>query len=130
MGTILDRRMETSDRRSIDGDWEPVGTKFLVAGGNLNINDLSYKTWTPAGGWSHTVNNWATYTSALGNDQCWMQVTANPKGDDPYMTIAWMDIKDDVVIVEWDGSSMVSSLRLTKKSRQEYESFDIAYSWR
>ena len=130
VGTILDRRMETSNRRSVDGDWEPLGTKFLVAGGNRNINDLSYKTWTPAGGWSHSTNNWATYTSALGNDQCWMQVTANPRGDSPYMTIAWMDIKDDVVLAEYDGTSMVNSLELTKKSRQEFESFDIANSWR
>ena len=130
VGSILDQRMETSARRSVDGDWEPVGTKFLVAGGNLNINDLSYKTWTPAGGWSHAVNNWATYTSVLGNDQCWMQVEANPKGDSPYMIIAWGDIKDDVVAAVWDGTSMVHSLELTKKGRQEFEGFDVACSWR
>jgi hypothetical protein len=41
-----------------------------------------------------------------------------------------MDIKDDVVLAEWDGSAMVNSIELTKKARQEYESFDIANSWR
>lgn len=130
IGTVLDNQLESNWGRCIDGDWEPTGTKFLVAAGNRNVDAISYKTWTPAGGWSHSQNSWATYHSGYGNDQVWVQVAANPAGDDPLMTITWLDIKDDVVMAEWNGVTMTNGYKLTKKSRREYEGFDIAYSWR
>jgi len=46
------------------------------------------------------------------------------------MTVAWLDIKDDVVIAEWTGTTMTNGMEFTKKSKQEYEGFDLAYSWR
>jgi hypothetical protein len=130
IGTVLDSLLESSWGRCIDGDWETNSTKFLVAAGNKNIDAISYKTWTPGGGWSHPTNVWATYASGFGNDQVWVQVKANPAGDSPYMTIAWIDIKDDLVIAEWNGVTMTNGMEFTKKSRTEYEGFSLAYSWR
>ncbi len=130
VGNILDQRMETSDTRCIDGDWEPSGTKFLVAGGNRNTDQLSYKTWTPSTGWSHSTNNWGVYTSGYDNDQRWMQVKSNPAGDEPLITIAWIDDKNDLVIAEWNGATMLNGNELTAKSQNSYEGYEIAYSWR
>ena len=46
------------------------------------------------------------------------------------MTIEWMDIKEDVVLVEYDGTKMVRSMEIKKKSRKEYESLEIEKYWR
>jgi len=129
-GQVLDYSMETSDTRCIDGDWEPTGTKFIVAGGDRNKNDLSYKTWTPGGGWSHSTNSWATYSNSYGNDQRWVQVRTNPKGDTPLISIGWVDDKNDLVVAEWTGSSMTNALEFTPKALNGFECFEIAYSWR
>ncbi|MBD3172019.1 hypothetical protein GF326_06070 [Candidatus Bathyarchaeota archaeon] len=67
--TVLDTQLESAWGRCIDGDWESTGTQFLVAAGDRNVDAISYKTWTPGGGWSHSTNNWATYASGYGNDQ-------------------------------------------------------------
>ncbi len=130
IGTVLDTQLESSWGRCIDGDWEPNATRFLVAAGDKNIDAISYKTWTPSGGWSHPTNSWAQYWTSFGNDQVWIQVEANPSGGSPYMTVAWIDIKDDLVVAEWTGTAMTNAMEFTKKSRTEYEGFDIAYSLR
>ena len=129
-GYVLDYSMETADTRCIDGDWEPTGTTFLVAGGDRNKNHLSYKTWTPSGGWSHSTNNWATFSNSYGNDQRWMQVKYNPNGDDPLMTVAWIDDKNDLVVAEWTGSTMTNVVEFTPKSQNSFEGYEIAYSYR
>ena len=129
-GTILDNRLESSWGRCIDGDWEPTGTKFLVAAGDRNENAISYKTWTPGGGWSHSTGNWATYNSGYGSDQVWIEVTSNPTGDDPLMSVGWIDDKDNFVMAEWNGATMTNGYEVTKKSRTEYMGFDISFSWR
>ena len=132
-GVILDNNMETSDTRCINGDWEPTGTKFLVAGGDRNKNQLSYKTWTPSTGWSHSQNNWATYSSGYDETQGWMQVKTNPKGDDPMITVAWKQnkgAKPPIIVAEWDGSMMKNSVEVTPRSHSDSEGFEVAYSWR
>lgn len=130
IGTVLDSQLESSWGRCIDGDWETNSTRFLVAAGDRNVDDISYKTWTPGGGWSHSTNNWATYDSGYGNDQVWIQVRANPAGNAPYMTVAWIDIKDDLAMAEWNGVTMTNGMEVTKKTITEYEGFSLAYSWR
>ncbi len=132
-GAILDNSMETSNTRCIDGDWEPTGTKFLVAGGDQNKKQLSYKTWTPSTGWSHSQNNWATYSSGYDEKQGWVQVKTNPKGDDPIITVGWKQnkgAKPPIILAEWDGSIMKNSVQVTSRSQSDSEGFEIAYSWR
>jgi len=129
-GEVLDYSMETSDTRCIDGDWESTGTRFFVAGGDKNKNYLSYKTWTPSGGWSRGTNSWETYSGSNGNDQRWMQVKANPSGDDPLVTVAWIDDRNDLVVAEWNGVSIVSDVEFTPKSNDSFEGYEVAYSFR
>jgi len=129
-GTILDDHLESSWGRCIDGDWEPTGTKFLVAAGDRNVDPISIKTWTPSGGWSHPQNVWAQYPTGISNDQIWIQVDANPKGDAPLMTISWIDVRNDLGVAEWNGTALLNFMKFTKRAWREHECYDVAYSWR
>jgi len=75
----LDTNMETDTSRCADGDWEPGTSNFVLFGGNSGVDQISYKTWTPGGGWDRGQSSWYTYWG-LTTDQNWVQVKADPRG--------------------------------------------------
>ena len=54
------------------------------------------------------------------HDQVWIQVRANPAGNAPYMTVAWIYIKDGLAMAEWNGVTMTNGMEVTKKTITEY----------
>ena len=130
-GTVysLDGDMETDTSRCIDGDWEPGDTKFVVFGGNRNTDPLSYKSWTPAGGWSLGRHIWSTY-SGLTQDQRWVQVKADPRNvGNAKLLIGTLDDSNDLVLSTWDGSTISNQVELSNDiGLNNREIFDIQFN--
>lgn len=129
IATILDSWMETTSTRALDGDWEPTGSKFVAVGGNRNVDPISYKTWTPAGGWSPSATNtWFTYRG-LTTDQRWVQVRRDQRGvGTAKLWIGTIDDGSDLVLTRWDGSGMGGQIELTNNvGTLTYESFEIEF---
>jgi len=125
----LDWQLETRDRRCFDGDWEPLGTKFLAVAGDRGRDYLSYKTWTPSGGWSpSSTNSWNTF-SGLTTDQYWIQVRADPRGvGNAKLFIATLDDGRDLVITTWDGTTMTDQIEVTSNvGVDNTEAFNVAF---
>jgi hypothetical protein len=125
----LDRRVETRDRRCLDGDWEPDGTKFVAVAGNRDTDSLSYKTWTPSGGWSPSSDGWWDTFSGLTTDQLWVQVRADPRGEGTAkLFIATLDDGRDLVITTWDGTTMTDQIEVTTNvGTDNTEAFEVAF---
>jgi hypothetical protein len=127
--TVLDATVASNTRRCIDGDWEPTGTKFIAVGGDSAVTSISYKTWTPAGGWSpSTSGSWNTF-AGLTKAQYWIQVRMNPKAADPMVLIGTVDFDSDLVITTWTGSAMSNQIEATTNGVSTFESFDIEFTW-
>jgi hypothetical protein len=126
--TALDPSMYSNTRRCIDGAWNVTGTLFLAVGGDSGITQISYKTWTPSGGWSQSSNNWSRF-AGLTQQQHWIQVQSNPKGADPLFLIGTVDSDSDLVITTYTGTTMANQVEATTSGVATYESFDIDYSW-
>jgi hypothetical protein len=123
--TVLDNSMNIATRRCIDGDWEPTGTQFIAVGGNSAVAAISYKTWTPAGGWVPSASGtWSTF-SGLTTAQDWVQVRTNLKAADPQVLIGTLDSGSDLVITTWTGSAMANQIEATATSLRTFEAFDI-----
>jgi hypothetical protein len=125
----LDGRLETNNRRCFDGDWEPFGEKFLAVAGDSGRDYLSYKTWTPSGGWDPSnVNNWYSYTG-LTTDQRWIQVRADQRGvGNAVILIGSLDDGRDLVITTWDGTTMTDQIEVTSDMGTDTtEAYDIVF---
>ena len=122
---VLDNSMNIATRRCIDGDWEPTGAQFIAVGGDSAIAAISYKTWTPAGGWvPSTSGTWSPF-SGLTTAQDWVQVRTNLKAADPQVLIGTLDSGSDLVITTWTGSAMANQIEATATSLRTFEAFDI-----
>ncbi len=127
--TVLDASMSSNTRRCLDGDWEPTGTKFIAVGGDSAVASMSYKTWTPAGGWSpSTSGSWSTF-AGLTVAQYWVQVRTNIKAADPQVLVGTIDFDNDLVITTWTGSAMANQIEVTANGVATFESFDIVPTW-
>ncbi|KYH37907.1 MAG: cell wall-anchored protein, partial [Candidatus Bathyarchaeota archaeon B23] len=125
----LDNRMETYATRCLDGDWEPGEGRFIVVGGDRNIDAISYKIWTPGTGWTPFLENlWYRYWGRT-TDQRWVQVRADPRGvGEAMLLIGTVDDGRDLVLTRWDGSSMGGQIEATKSvNTLTYETFEIAF---
>jgi len=127
--TQLDTRLETTATRCLDGDWEPTGTKFIAAAGDRNVDPISYKTWTPSGGWTPSSQNVWSQFSGLTTDQRWVQVRTDPRGvGDAKLLIGTVDDGKDLVVTAWNGTAMTSQIEVTASvGTLTYETFEIAY---
>jgi|GEM_PF-985392 len=127
--TRLDGRMETYATRCLDGDWEVVSDRFIVVGGDRNIDAISYKIWTPEEGWTPALENvWYRYWG-LTTDQQWVQVRADPRGvGEARLLIGTVDDGRDLVLTLWDGDSMGGQVEATGSvNTLTYETFEIAF---
>lgn len=125
----LDSRMETYATRCLDGDWEPGGDRFIVVGGDRNIDAISYKIWTPEEGWTPALENvWYRYWG-LTTDQRWVQVRADPRGvGEAKLLIGTVDDGRDLVLTIWDGNNMGGQIEATRSvNTLTYETFEIAF---
>ena len=128
--SLIDNNLQISTRRCVDGDWEPDTERFLLVAGDSSVNSLSYKTWTPAGGWSpSSANVWSTF-SGLTKAQRWVQVKANPEGLAPLILIGTIDNDEDLVVTEWNGVAMGGQVEFTQSSNYNYDGFALAYPHR
>ncbi len=125
----LDNSMQTATQRCIDGDWEPTGEQFIAVGGNSGVAAISYKTWTPTGGWTPTTQGtWSTF-AGLTTAQSWIQVRSNPKAADPPVLIGTLDSGNDIVVTTWTGTIMTNQIEATAASSKTYEAFEISNSY-
>ena len=125
----LDDRMETYATRCLDGDWEPGSDRFIVVGGDRNIDAISYKIWTPEEGWTPALENvWYRYWG-LTTDQRWVQVRADPRGvGEAKLLIGTVDDGRDLVLTIWDGNNMGGQIEATRSvNTLTYETFEIAF---
>ncbi len=125
----LDNRMETYATRCLDGDWEPGSDRFIVVGGDRNIDAISYKIWIPEEGWTPALENlWYRYWG-LTTDQRWVQVRADPRGvGEAKLLIGTVDDGRDLVITQWDGNNMGGQIEATRSvNTLTYETFEIAF---
>jgi hypothetical protein len=125
----LDSRMETYATRCLDGDWEPGEGRFIVIGGDRNVDAISYKIWTPDEGWTPSLeNSWYQYWG-LTTDQRWVQVKADPRGvGEAKLLIGTVDDGRDLILTTWDGSSMNGQIEATSSvNTLIYETFEIAF---
>lgn len=89
----LARTMESSDTRTIDGDWAPDGTQFWVFGAQKDNASLSYKLFDVDFGTfdeaTTSVDEWFGYDMG-GNDGDiqWVQATPTPFLGEPNFFIA------------------------------------------
>lgn len=126
---LLDTRLDTRDCRCLDGEWEPTGTTFLVVAGDRNRDWLSYKIWTPSGGWTPpSADSWNTFIG-LTTDQQWIQIRADPRGvGNTRLLIATLDDRRDLVITTWDGTVMTDQIEVTTNvGIDNTEAFEIAF---
>lgn len=127
--TLLDDSMVSSARRCIDGDWEPTGENFIAVGGDMGVAAISYKSWTPTGGWSPAASGtWNTF-AGLTTAQDWVQVRTNSKAADPLVLIGTIDSGSDLVITTWTGSAMANQIEATANTLRTFETFDIVPTW-
>ncbi|RLI08767.1 hypothetical protein DRO42_05720, partial [Candidatus Bathyarchaeota archaeon] len=127
--TRLDNRLETTATRCLDGDWEPTGTRFIAVAGDRNTDPLSYKTWTPSGGWTPSSQNVWSQFPGLTTDQRWVQVRADPRGvGSAKLLIGTVDDGQDLVVTIWNGTALTDQTEVTASvGTLTYETFEIAF---
>ena len=127
----LDGYVETYTTRCIDGDWEPENGKgrFIAVCGDRNIDEISYKIYTPEKGWDPPEEGkWYRYRG-LTTDQRWVQVRSDPRGvGHAQLLIGTVDDRRYLTITQWDGERMGEQIIATKYvGTLTYETFEIAF---
>ncbi len=115
--------VNTDFARCADVDWEPSGSKALLVWGTDTTN-LSWKTWTPAGGWtSQSDFNYA------GADAQWIQLRRDPRGvGTAKIFVSVSDVNMDGFVVKWNGIALSDSVTFTTQIvATTYENFDLAF---
>jgi hypothetical protein len=95
--------------------------------GDYGVNALSYKTWA-SGVWTPSgLNSWSVYTGGT-NNQRWIQVMCNPKGQQPYILVGSLDRMKNIHVTTWGGSGFTEQTLVTTTALTMYDSFRIAFS--
>ena len=120
--TEHDNSVNTNANRAGSVVWEPSGSKALLVWATDTTN-LSYKTWTPSGGW--TATSTFNYDGADGR---WVQARRDPRNMGPAkILVAVSDINLDLFLVRWDGTGLVTGVTATTSlPSNSYESFSIS----
>jgi hypothetical protein len=88
--------------RDADIAWEPTGSKVLMVYAN-SWNTLTYKTWTPADGWT------TESTIPMAGGHAWVQLRTNPRNAGPKILGATLDSNFDLGSLKWDGTTLSGS---------------------
>lgn len=126
---LLDVQLEGTDSRCLDGDWEPSGATFVAAAADRNVDALSFKTWTPLGGWVPSATNvWSTF-SGLTRNQRWVQVRGGRRQSGvATMLIGTVDTSQTLIVTCWNGTAMSRQTTITSSvGTLTYETFQIAF---
>ncbi|MEK6647536.1 MAG: PQQ-binding-like beta-propeller repeat protein [Candidatus Firestonebacteria bacterium] len=99
-----DASMASVTYRGIDIAWEKDSGKCLAVGGDSASRQISYVTWTQAGGWSSANLSTAPKDSYLwGGTLRWLQLTPDPNTNK--MTLVGIDANADIRSRNWTGST-------------------------
>ena len=122
--TPHDTGVNTNAQRCADVEWEPTGSKVLMVYGTTS-GRVSYKTWTPAGGWSGITTSTNTGTHP------WIQLRRNPRSvsGDVKILGATLNSNNDIFGFKWDGTTLTfeETAFTADTVVVTYECFEIAF---
>jgi len=120
-----DTAVDTKASRCADLGWEPSGSKVLMVWGT-STSKLSYKTWTPSGGWSSEN----TITKEIAGTHPWVQLRRNSLSTVPTKILgATLDSNVDLGSLRWDGTTLTSTAGAftTDTGVTSYECFEVEF---
>jgi len=121
-----DSAVNTNARRCADFEWEPTGSKGLLAWGTAP-NTLSYKRFTASSTWSGIST-----ISTTGNE-LWVQLRRNLSdvASDAKILGAMLNNNFDLGALKWDGSTLTNmgdSIFTSDTTVTTFECFNIIFS--
>jgi len=121
-----DSAVNTNARRCADFEWEPPGSKGLLAWGTAP-NTLSYKRFTASSIWSGIST-----ISTTGNE-LWVQLKRNPRdvASNAKILGAILNNNFDLGALKWDGSTLTNmgdSIFTSDTTATTFECFNIIFS--
>lgn len=121
-----DSAVNTNARRCADFEWEPTGSKGLLAWGTAP-NTLSYKRFTASSTWSGIST-----ISTTGNE-LWVQLRRNLRdvASDAKILGAMLNNNFDLGALKWDGSTLTNmgdSIFTSDTTATTFECFNIIFS--
>jgi len=122
---LHDDNLDYSSQRCADGDWEPTGSKYVMAYGTTT-EFVEWKTWTPAAGWS------TSSSVAAASTHRWIQLRRNPRdvAGDVKILGATLNNAPNLGAIKWDGSTLTNIGNSTFTSAvgtSTYECFDLRF---
>ncbi len=115
--------VNTHSERCADLDWEASGSKALLVWGTDTIN-LSWKTWTPSGGW--TTRSDFNYA---GDEAVWVQCRRDFTGiGTAKIFVSASDVGFRGYVAKWNGTALNDSVTFaTNLVATTYENFDLTF---
>jgi KaiC/GvpD/RAD55 family RecA-like ATPase len=122
-----DAAADDQDRRCVDFEWEPTGSKGIQVRGTTPAQ-ITWRTWTTGAGWGADNN------SPMGtNPHHWVQLRRNQRnvnGDVKILGVVLEDSAFDLGATKWDGTTFTvigSSTFTADTTTNTYESFDLEF---